>query len=132
MAKGIEVSQTNLGGTQIQDMTFSSQALSPKSVIEGDGELTTDGSGNGTGTIYHYLPYPPSHLVFFNPGNTTAQLHPGASTFTDREKSTTWGFMDNTTLRVIPNATSCAVLVAGIPNTVYKYHYFILQRPVKQ
>lgn len=128
---GIEVAQTNLPGTDLKDRTFSSRALSPKSVIEGDGKVTTDGSGAALDTVLHNLPYPPTHLFFFNPGNTNAVLHPGITSWIDRETNKTWGVMDNFTLNVVANATSCSLIFQGIPNTLYKYHYFIFEEPAK-
>lgn len=131
MVKGIEVSQTNLEGTDLRDKTFSSRALSPKSVIENEGKVTTDGSGNATVTVTHNLPYPPAHLVFFTPGNTNAVLHAGVAPWIDRETAMTWGCMDNFTLKVKPNATTMQLIFVGVPNTLYKYHYFIFEEPAK-
>lgn len=128
---GIEVSQTNLPGTDLKDRTFSSRALSPKSVIENFGTLTTDGSGHATGTVLHNLPYPPVHLFFYKPGNTNAVLHPGVASWIDRELATTWGVMDNFTFTVVSNATTCTIYITGVPNTLYTYHYFIFEEPAK-
>lgn len=130
MAKpGIEVSQTNIAGTDLKDMTLSSLAVSPKSVIEGDGSVTTDGGGAATTTVTHNIPYPPTSLFWYNPGNTNAVLHPGTTTAIDRETNKTWGFMDNSTFRVIPNAVTDQVLIQGVPNTLYRFHYFIFEEP---
>lgn len=129
---GIEVSQINLDDTDLKDMTLSSRALSPKSVIEGDTSLVTDSTGNGTTSVLHNLPYPPAHLFFFNPGNVNAQNNPGMTTAIDREKSTTWGLMDNDFFSVTANATTCIVNVQlGVKNTLYKIHYFIFEEPAK-
>ena len=137
MAKGIEVAQDNLPSVALQEKTFSSQALSLKDVIEGVGTVTTgaadvDGFGNATATVYHYLPYPPVHLVYFNPGNTNSvKLHGVIGQWVDNEKSTTWGHMDNFTLRTIANATTLSLIFRGIPNTVYRYKYFIFVEKAK-
>lgn len=126
---GIEISQTDLDGTDLKDMTMSSDALSPKSVTEGDGSVITNVSGVATTTVLHNIPYPPTSLFWFNPGNTNAILHPGVSPVIDRETNKTWGFMDNVTFRVIPNATTDEVLIQGVPNTTYRFHYFIFEEP---
>lgn len=131
MVKGVEVAQTNLDATTIDERTFSSRALSPKSVIEDSGSVTTNGSGVATDKVLHGLAYPPTHLFFFSPGNTNAVLHPGVASWIDREKSTTWGVMDNFTFTVVANASTCDITIQGVPNTLYKYHYFIFAEPAK-
>lgn len=131
MTKGIESAETNLPDTQIQERTFSSRASSLKDVIEGDAQVTTDGSGVATATVYHYLSYPPAHLFFFKPGNTNAILHPGTNDWIDKELSTTWGLQDNFTFSVIADATTCTVSVKGVPNTTYYYKWFIFVEKAK-
>lgn len=131
MANGIEVAETNLDSTNLPDKTFSSEALSPKDVIEGEGTLTTDGSGNATGTVFHGLAYPPNHLFFFKPGNTNAVAHPGVATWIDNEKSTTWGLMDNFTLTVFSAEVNMSLRIVGLANTKYSYKYFIFVERAK-
>lgn len=131
MANGIEVAETNLDSTNIPDKTFTSEALSPKDVIEGTGDLTTDGSGNATANVFHGLAYPPNHLFFYKPGNTTAVAHPGAAAWSDREKATTWGLMDNFTFTVYSDISNMHLRVSGIANTKYSYKYFIFVERAK-
>lgn len=131
MVKGIETSDTNLPDTPIQEKTFSSRALSPKSRIEGNAFVTTDGSGAATYDVTHNLGYAPVHMFFFKPGNTNAVLHPGLFPWIDIEKNNTWGIMDNFTLTVLADAIKCRVRIQGLNNTRYDFKWFIFEERAK-
>ena len=131
MANGMEVAQQNLSDTPIQDKTYSSEQLSPKSRIEGVGEITTNGSGIADAIVRHELPYPPVHLFFFKPGNINAVKFPGFAPWIDAEKSTTWGLMDNFQFTVTTDSLVCKVHIEGVANTKYTWKYFIFVEPAK-
>lgn len=132
MIKGIETANTNLPSTEIQNKTFSSRSLSPKSRIEGTGTVTTNGSGAATTSVTHGLAYAPAHLFFYKPGNTNAVLHPGTiAPWVDAMKATTWGLMDNDTFTVDAKPLRCDIRIEGVPNTEYTFKYFIFVEPAQ-
>lgn len=132
MPKGIRVSSVGSKRDNPLQETIASSHLSPKNRIEGSGSVTSDVGGNVINyQIQHNLGYAPVHLVFFNPGNTNAVLHPGTASWIDAMTSTTWGLMDNFTFIVTVTETYLQIDILGVPNTTYYYKYYIFVEPAK-
>jgi hypothetical protein len=127
MAKGIEIASADVNSTPIKDKTLTTRVLSPKSKIEGEGSVKTNGSGNASFNIPHNLGYPPAHLIFFNPGNATAVLFPGMiASWVDAMTDSTWGLMDNFIMSVYAYSNQLTGYITnGVPDTTYRYKYFI-------
>lgn len=120
MTKGIRLNiKGDVSSPDIINDQWTSEAVSPKFLLQGPGSFTTDASGNGQDTVIHGLTYSPAYLFYVNP------CYSGVAT-----PASKWGIIDNVYVGVDSSPELITIYTAGAqPNTTYHYYYFIFVEP---
>lgn len=105
------------------DLSYTSENISPKIFLSGIGTLTTNNDGKAKIDIFHGLGYSPQVLGYYTPTISIAN-----DSF---PMPNSWGLIDNTFIRIFSNQQTVTIeIIFGFSQRLYKYKYFIFADPL--
>ena len=134
MVKGIRVAQgKSITRAKPQELTYSTDQISPK--VEKEDRLTirTDSSGNGSQPIDNTLGYTPVVFAYYTPAsNANTISNPTFFPWIRWNREKAWAFADNSIVSFDVELDKIDFRINnGTANTVYTIKYFIFAEPAK-